>query len=120
MNVIYSDKYLEYGFGEDHPFRPERAEKFLELIKSKAGFKYEIVKAPRAADRDILLAHSNTYLERVKEAAKKGSRLSMDTPVSHKNLEAAYYYTGGTIKAAAFAYSMITRLRSENCKKSIK
>lgn len=102
INIVYSEKYLDYGFGESHPFRPERARKFIELLETKK-LGYKIIEAPRASDEEILLVHTEEYLERVKHLSKEAGGVSMDTPVTKENLEAAYYYTGGTIRAAEIA-----------------
>jgi len=99
LNVVFHKKYLDYGFGEGHPFWPERAKVFLEILNKKK-FAYQLVKPEKATNEDILLAHTPKYLERLKQMVKAGrGYLSLDTPVDKKNLEAAYYYVGGTIKA---------------------
>lgn len=103
MKVIYSPKYLKYYFGPGHPFWPERAKKFLELLE-KEKFDFELVEAPKGKDKDILLVHTKEYLKRVKGLVKvNGGFLSPDTPVNKDNLEAAYYYVGGTIEACGLA-----------------
>jgi len=53
----------------------------------------------RATDEDILLAHSQDYLKRIKRFAQEGGYLSIDTPVTSQNLEASYYSVGGSILA---------------------
>lgn len=100
--IIYSSQYLNYSFGKGHPFWPERAAQFLSEIATSqlADFNWQIIKPKKASDKDILLVHTPDYLERVKQLAREGGQLAIDTPVSEKNLEAAYYYTGGTILAS--------------------
>ena len=86
-----------------HPFWPERAKYFMELLDEKK-FKYDLVEAQKAVDEDILLVHTKNYLKGLKETVEKGiGYLSIDTPVHKDNLEAAYYYTGGTLQAAELA-----------------
>ena len=102
MKIIFSPQYIKYNFGKNHPFWPERAKQFVELLQSKSN-RYKIVDAPKATDKDILLVHTKEYLERVKELAKEGGYLSVDTKVTKENLEAAYYYVGGTIAACKLA-----------------
>jgi len=102
IEVIWSPHYLDYGFGEGHPWWPERSKKFLELLKG-SKIPYQIVDSAKATDDDILLAHSKEYLARVKKLAQTYGFLSADTPVTPKNLEAAYFYVGGTICACNLA-----------------
>jgi acetoin utilization protein AcuC len=103
LKVVYSEKYLDYSFGLGHPWQAKRALRFLELLEQK-GFDHEIVEAPRATDDEILLVHSKEYLKRLKQmVAAGGGYLSADTPVTPENLEAAYYYVGGTIQASYLA-----------------
>jgi acetoin utilization protein AcuC len=104
MKIVYSQKYLNYHFDPGHPFWPERARQFVELLKSRFKFKFKIVEAPRATDGEILLVHTKDYLERLKKMVKQGGGyLSVDTPVNKDNFEAAYYYVGGTVEAAKLA-----------------
>lgn len=98
MSVIFHKKYLDYDFGPNHPFRPERANRFIEQLK-QSDIKYEIVKPSRGSAEDILLAHSKDYLDRVERLAKEGGQLSIDTPINDSILEAAYYSVGGSILA---------------------
>lgn len=100
--IFYSKYYLDYSFGEGHPFWPKRAEKFLELL-DKEGFEFNLVEAEKAKDEDILLAHTSSYLERLKEMAVSGGFLTIDTSVSKENLNASYYYVGGTLRASDLA-----------------
>ena len=103
MKIIYSPKYLKYYFEEGHPFWPLRAKLFIEILH-KNKFNFQLIEPDKASDNDILLVHTPQYLERVKNLVNSGGGyLSIDTPVHKDNLEAAYYYTGGTIKAAETA-----------------
>lgn len=102
MKIIYSKKYLKYHFEAGHPFWPKRAKKFLELLKEK-DFDYELVDAPKAKDKDILLVHTKDYLKKVKKLAKVRGYLSVDTQVNPDNLEVSYYSVGGTIRAFEIA-----------------
>ncbi|OGG18288.1 hypothetical protein A3D05_00860 [Candidatus Gottesmanbacteria bacterium RIFCSPHIGHO2_02_FULL_40_24] len=103
MQVIYSPKYLNYYFEEGHPFWPERAGLFIELLE-KNKFSHQLINPGRATDEDILLVHTRFYLQKLKDLANGGGGyLSIDTPVHKNNLEAAYYSVGGTILAAELA-----------------
>jgi len=86
LTVIYSQQYLNYNFGVDHPFWPERALQFIKLLK-KGDLKFKIIEPKRASDKDILLVHSKEYLKRVKRLAEEHGALSIDTPVNPEVLE---------------------------------
>ena len=106
IKIIYSPKYLNYSFGLEHPFWPERASQFLKKLENAKAPKFQNAKLinPRPAkDSDILLVHTKDFLERVKKMAREGRGLSIDTPVNKKNLEAAYYYVDGTVLASNLA-----------------
>ena len=102
MKIVYSPKYLKYHFDPGHPFWPERAKEFISLLEVR-GLNYQLVEAPKAKDSDILLVHTEKYLQRVKKLAKEKGYLSVDTQINPDNLEAAYYSVGGTIKAFKIA-----------------
>lgn len=102
FHLIYHPNYLLYRFGPNHPFRPERAQDFLELLKQEE-VKHKIHKPNKASDEDILLVHSKDYLKRVKKLARQNGALSIDTPLNLAVLEAAYYSIAGTILAANLA-----------------
>lgn len=102
MKIVYSAKYLKYHFDPGHPFWPERAKIFIDILRD-SKFNFEIVKPPKAKDSDILLVHTEKYLQRVKKLAKEKGYLSVDTQVNPDNFEAAYYSVGGTIKALQIA-----------------
>jgi len=98
LEIIFHPKYLDYRLGPEHPFWPERAKVFLDLLKERE-VPHEILKPQRAGDEDVLLAHTPAYLEDAKRLAKERGLLSFDTPVNEKALEAAYYSIGGTYLA---------------------
>lgn len=103
LNIIFHEKYLNYGFGEGHPFWPERAKVFLEILK-KNNFPYRLIEPKKVTDEEILMVHTSEYLSKLKKMIELGQGyLSLDTPVNKKNVEAAYYYVGGTIVACDLA-----------------
>ena len=104
MKIIYSSCYSDYSFGPGHPWWPQRAEEFLKILPH-SGLNYEIISPKKASDKDITLVHTADYLSRVKELARNHGFLSLDTPVSPENLEAAFLYVGGTILACDLALS---------------
>lgn len=102
LNIVYSKYYQDYNFGPGHPFIADRAEKFLKLIK-KTAILFKIIHPKRALDKDILLVHSLSYLERLKAVAKEKGFLAPDTPVAPDILEAAFWSVGGSILALNLA-----------------
>jgi len=103
VKFVFHEKYLKYSFGPGHPFWPERALVFLKKLK-KHDFQHEILVPKKASDQDILLVHSQNYLNRLKRLAQEGGWLSIDTPVGAENLEAAYFSVGGSILALKEAF----------------
>lgn len=62
----YSQELAWYDFGPDHPFKPERAQKTLELCRRYGAFDLTrmALKTPPSLDHDtLLLGHSEDYLE---------------------------------------------------------
>lgn len=102
LKAIYSPNYLKYDFGPGHPFWPQRAEKFIQLL-SNSVIKHEIIEPKRATDEDILLVHTKDYLNKVKILAQENGALSVDTPVNQDILKTAYYSVGGSILALNLA-----------------
>ena len=98
IKVVFSEKYLQYDFGPNHPFWPQRAIVFLEKLK-KYQISHEILIPQKAKDKDIRLVHSSEYLEKLKRLAQINGALSIDTPVNENILEAAYFSVGGSILA---------------------
>lgn len=103
INIIYSPYYLQYYFGPDHPFWPQRAAVFLKKLSKKKDIKINIIEPNKAEDKDILLVHSKNYLNDVKNLARFKQNLSIDTPLNTKILEAAYWSVGGSILTVKLA-----------------
>lgn len=99
LKIIWTDEYLKYNFGPGHPFWVERGQMFLDKIKQERKFDYQVLSPQKATDQDILLAHTQDYLNRVKKLALNQGALSLDTPLNEEVLQAAYWYVGGTILA---------------------
>jgi acetoin utilization protein AcuC len=101
---IYSDEYLKYQFGSDHPFNPIREKYTLELLKRLEIFngKAKIYYPKPASEEDLLLIHSKRYIEFVKTKSKEGiGYLDYgDTPASKGIYEAACIRVGGTLMGA--------------------
>ena len=62
----YSHQLAQYEFGPDHPFKPERAQKVLELCNRYGVLNQQsmTIKTPPSLKREtLLLAHSDEYLD---------------------------------------------------------
>ena len=71
--IIYSDELKNYDFGEGHPFRSDRFEKFLELFKEKLSKdkRFELTKnLALATDEELSLWHSKDYISTMKDASE--------------------------------------------------
>ena len=74
--VIYSNKLKNYDFGEGHPFRSNRFEKFLELFKEKLG-KEKSFKLKEnnslATEEELELWHTKAYIKVIQESSQGGN-----------------------------------------------
>src|SRR5881628_3393189 len=103
--IIYSDKFLDYNLGPNHPLRPVRVKLTYELLKSKGVLASESVRVvePRYATRpEILLFHEESYVRLVEKFSEKGSGLldMGDTPAFKGCYEATSLVVGASIKAS--------------------
>src|SRR5881628_1564980 len=102
--IIYSDKFLDYNLGPNHPLRPVRVKLTYELLKSKGVLASESVRVvePRYASRpEILLFHEESYVRLVEKFSEKGSGLldMGDTPAFKGCYEATSLVVGASLKA---------------------
>ena len=71
--LIYSDELKNYDFGEGHPFRSNRFERFLELFKEKFGKdkRFELKEnITLATDEELELWHSKDYIKTIRDASQ--------------------------------------------------
>ena len=71
--IIYSDELKNYDFGEGHPFRSNRFERFLELFKEKLSKdkRFELKKnITLASDEELELWHSKDYIKTMQDASQ--------------------------------------------------
>lgn len=74
--VIYSNKLKNYDFGEGHPFRSNRFEKFLELFKEKLGKEksFELKENNSlATEEELELWHTKAYIKVIQESSQGGN-----------------------------------------------
>jgi len=102
--LIYSDRFLDYNLGPQHPLRPIRVKLTYQLLQSKGLLENSSVEVvePRSASRDeILLFHDEAYVTLVEKYSEKGSGLldMGDTPAFKGCYEATSLVAGASLKA---------------------
>ncbi len=111
--LIYDPIFLEHLTPENHPERPERLKKAIEVLQALNWLEREglVQLAPRAATEDELAAvHEREYIQKVKAAAHKVAReqevsghktrfFATDTFVSARSYEAAIKAAGAPLTA---------------------
>ncbi len=113
VGLIYSEDFLKYDFGGDHPFRPLRLKltySLMEKLKLLENERLELFK-PRLATREELeRAHSPKYVDIIKKLSIDPSDRTIppyiyglgpgDNPIFKGMYEAAALVSGGSIIAA--------------------
>ena len=102
----YHPDFSGYDFGANHPFRGERFATFMEELESRfpEAFGMLDVRTPAAAEEQTLeLAHSRTYVQRVKALEKRRGFLSPDTQLLPGSVDAARLIAGASVAAARAA-----------------
>ncbi len=107
---VYSDAYQAYRFTPDHPFNPMRLAWTVELVRELGLLDPAEMLPPRHAGLDeILLVHSASYVDVVRELGRTGRASPIaanyglgteDDPVFPGMHEAAALAVGGTLEGA--------------------
>jgi acetoin utilization protein AcuC len=105
--LVYSDTYLDYDFGPEHPFSPMRQRMLLELLE-ELGHPVEAVEPPRASREDILSVHAEALVRQVEDASDgvagpRAGRFGLgtqDVPAFEGMDAAARALCGGTLHGA--------------------
>ncbi len=105
----YSDRFLQYNLGPNHPLQPSRLRNTYELLASYGAFGADSVREPKDCPAEALEAiHSTDFLQAV-QALSEGKRVkdphrygfgSGDNPVFPGMWEASLLYTGASWMAA--------------------
>ncbi len=103
---IYTENFMKYYMGEQHPLKPIRLKKTYEMIK-----KYDIldfyVEGKPVSDDDLYLAHSKEYVE----AVKKEKNLEMygfgtpDNPHFENVYESSIHYVGASAQCSEYDHA---------------
>jgi len=100
--VVLSERLARYGFGEGHPFGPDRHAAFVREFAARGLERRVRVLEPRTASEAELRAfHSSAYLDFVRERSASGSGFldGGDTPAFRGVYEAAAGVVGATLSA---------------------
>ena len=111
--LIYDPIFLEHITPADHPERPERLQRAIEILEALNWMEREglVHLAPRAAsEEELALIHEPAYIEHVRHAAERAGRLAAesgratrffatDTYVSAQSYEAAIHAAGAPLTA---------------------
>jgi acetoin utilization protein AcuC len=100
--LVSGDEIARYGFGDGHPFGPDRHEAFMRELH-QSGLDGRVLRAsPRDATREELESfHTAEYVHFVRERASAGQGFldGGDTPAKRGIFEAALSVVGATLVA---------------------
>jgi acetoin utilization protein AcuC len=102
VGVVVSERLARYGFGDGHPFGPDRLAAFMREFSARGLAQRVTVLEPRTAtDEELRSFHSPLYLDFVRERSASGSGLldAGDTPAFKGVYEAAALVVGATLSA---------------------
>jgi acetoin utilization protein AcuC len=100
--VVVGERIARYGFGEGHPFGPDRHEAFLREFRAEGLDRRVLMLAPRAASREELQSfHTPEYVATVADRSRTGQGYldGGDTPAFRGVYEAASDVVGAALVA---------------------
>lgn len=100
--VIIGEQLARYGFGDGHPFGPDRQAAFVRELEARGlDRKVRILEPRGASDEELLAFHTERYLDFVRERSESGQGYldGGDTPAFRGVYEAAACVVGATLKA---------------------
>ena len=100
--VVAGERLARYGFGDGHPFGPDRHDAFLREFEARGLDRRAVVRETRAATAEELLAfHTAAYVELVRQRSLTGQGYldGGDTPAWRGVFEAASDVVGATLLA---------------------
>ena len=103
LSFVYHGGSLNYDFGWGHPFRSDRFTRFMSLIGERGLLedpRVDLVEPEAATERDLLLVHTEDYLEYVRLRAEANTPLTRDTPLSPSIVGGALSIVGSSLRAA--------------------
>jgi acetoin utilization protein AcuC len=102
---VWSEEFLNYKFGDWHPFKPIRELKTKEILKELNILK--LISIENEGEEILKLAHTEDYINFVKEASKRGNGFLDygDTPATKGIYEASLARVSATIKAIKLVHN---------------
>lgn len=101
--VVAGDALARYGFGNGHPFGPDRQACFLRELRAQGLAERVLGCAPRiASDAELVAFHTLDYLDFVRRRSASGEGFldGGDTPAFRGVYQAAAAVVGATLTAA--------------------
>ncbi len=102
MGVVVSERLARYGFGDGHPFGPDRHAAFVREFEARGLNRRVRVLEPRDATYDELISfHTPAYVDFVRERSVTGQGFldAGDTPAFRGVFDAASVVVGATLNA---------------------
>ncbi|MCU7829742.1 MAG: acetoin utilization protein AcuC [Candidatus Thiodiazotropha sp. (ex Myrtea sp. 'scaly one' KF741663)] len=103
VSVYFGEALSRYGFGDGHPFGPDRIQAFWdETVKQGLDKKVHIATPQACGNQTLLAFHTQEYINRVKAQSKSGHGYldTGDTPAFKGVYEAACTVTGSVLNGA--------------------
>jgi len=104
VGVYGGEKLARYGFGDGHPFGPDRFHAFWNFLTSSGvAARVRTMSPKQARDQDVLRFHTAAYLERVRSQSATGTGYLDygDTPAVKGIYESSLYVVGSVLDAVA-------------------
>ncbi|MGA7540059.1 MAG: acetoin utilization protein AcuC [Steroidobacteraceae bacterium] len=101
--VIAGERLARYGFGDGHPFGPDRQAAFLREFGARSlGRKVRVLEPRVASEEELRAFHTPAYLEFVRERSASGQGYldAGDTPAFRGVYEVAAAVVGATLTGA--------------------
>lgn len=102
VGVVVSERLARYGFGDGHPFGPDRHAAFVREFEARGLNRRVRVLEPRDATYDELISfHTPAYVDFVRERSVTGQGFldAGDTPAFRGVFDAASVVVGATLNA---------------------
>ena len=102
MQVYIGENLARYGFGEGHPFGPDRMDAFWrDTVKQGLDKRARIATHASCSQEEILRFHTREYVDRVKQQSITGSGYLDygDTPAFKGVFEATSYVVGSGLNS---------------------